>query len=69
MTYGIPSAPTGGHLSRRGTKTFLAATAGVVPDVSAEAVREQLTESNRANYHEPGSLDAPTTILADVLTG
>ena len=52
-------------------KIFLAETAGVVlDDVSAEAVRDQLAGiEDQANYHEPGSLDAATTILADALTG
>jgi NAD(P)-dependent dehydrogenase (short-subunit alcohol dehydrogenase family) len=54
----------------RVAKIFLAETAGVVlDDVSAEAVRDQLAGiEDQSKYHEPGSLDAATTILADALT-
>ena len=57
----------GGRVAR----IFLAETPGVVlDDISPEAVRDQLAGiEDQANYHEPGSLDAATTILADALTG
>jgi NAD(P)-dependent dehydrogenase (short-subunit alcohol dehydrogenase family) len=55
----------GGRVAR----IFLAETAGVVlDDVSAESVRDQLTRiEDMEIYHEPGSLEEATTIMAQAL--
>jgi NAD(P)-dependent dehydrogenase (short-subunit alcohol dehydrogenase family) len=54
----------------RVAKIFLAETEGVVVrDITAEGVRDDIAQiDDQTIYHQPNSLDAATTILADALT-
>lgn len=54
----------------RVAKIFLAETEGVVlRDITAEGVRDDIAQiDDQTIYHQPHSLDAATTILADALT-